>query len=134
MRLLESDIATRAWVDQVGYSLTQADVAELLGHSEQAVAEDARLLRLGRSDGRPAYPMFQFDGRRQVPGVDLVVRTLDGALHPRGIAAWLTGIQPALDGRCPIDMLRGGELDAVLTVARRLAERGPRPGHARRVP
>jgi hypothetical protein len=29
-RLLESDIATRAWVERVGYCLTQTDTADLL--------------------------------------------------------------------------------------------------------
>lgn len=119
-RLLESDIATRAWVEQVGYSLTPADVAELLGRSERSVSEDGGLLRLRRSDGRLAYPTFQFDGPRQVPGVAQVVRALDGVLQPRAIAAWLTGIQPALDGRRPIDALRDGDIDAVVTLARRL--------------
>ena len=122
-RLLQSDIAEKAWVAQVGYCLTQAGTAELLGRSEQAVSKDPRLLRLERSDGRPAYPAFQFDGRRQVPGVAGVVRSLHGALQPETVAAWLTGTQPALDGRRPIDVLAAGEADAVLVLARRLAAR-----------
>lgn len=122
-RLLESDIAAQAWVSQVGFCLTQAGTAELLGRSEQAVSKDPRLLRLARSDGRPAYPAFQFDGRRQVPGVADVVKALGGALLPETMAAWLTGEQPALDGRRPVDVLAEGDRDAVLAVARRLAER-----------
>lgn len=65
VRLLEGDIAEKAWV---GYCLTQVDTAELLGRSEQAVSKDRRLLRLERSDGRPVYPAFQFDGRRPGAG------------------------------------------------------------------
>ncbi len=122
-RVLQADIATSAWVDQVGFSLTGAQVADLLGRSEQAVSKDARLLRLARSDGRPAYPAFQFDGRRQLPGVAEVVRVLSGALTPAGIAAWLTGTNPALDERRPLDALASGGTDAVLVVARRLAAR-----------
>lgn len=126
VRLLESDIAAQAWVSQVGYCLTQADAAQLLGRSEQAVSKDARLLRLERSDGRPAYPAFQFDGRRQVPGVADVVRALDSAVLPATIAAWLTGGQPALGGGRPIDSLLAGDIDPVLAIARRLAERSAR--------
>ncbi|MGH9101754.1 MAG: hypothetical protein ACRDYD_02040 [Acidimicrobiales bacterium] len=123
VRLLESDIAARAWVDQVGYCITQSDAAQLLGRSEQAVSKDPRLLRLARSDGRPAYPAFQFDGRRQVPGLAEVVRALDGSLLPATVAAWLTGTQPALGGRRPLDALVEGDGEAVLAVARRLARR-----------
>ncbi len=123
VRLLEADVARQAWVAQVGYCLTQADTARLLGRSEQAVSKDPRLLRLERSDGRPAYPAFQFDGRRQVEGVAEVVRALSGAVQPATIAAWLTGSQPALGGRRPIDALAGGDQEEVLAIARRLAAR-----------
>ncbi len=125
-KVLESDIANRAWVDQVGYSLTQADVAQLLGRTEQAISKDSRLLRLSRSDGRPAYPVFQFDGRRQAPGVAEVVRALKAALQPAAIAAWLTGTNGALGGRRPIDALVAGDEQAVLAVASRLAARAVR--------
>ena len=125
-RVLQADIATSAWVDQVGFSLTGAQVADLLGRSEQAVSKDARLLRLPRSDGRPAYPAFQFDGRRQLPGVAEVVRVLSAALTPAAIAAWLTGTNPALNERRPLDGLASSDADAVLGVARRLAARAAR--------
>lgn len=55
-----------------------------------------------------------------------VVRALDGALQPVTIAAWLTGTQPALDGRRPLDALVAGERDAVMAVAERLTERASR--------
>jgi hypothetical protein len=87
------------------------------------MSKDRRLLRLARSDGRPAYPAFQFDGRRQVPGLSDIVCVLDGALQPASIAAWLTGTQPSLDGRRPLDVLARGEHEPVMTIARRVAER-----------
>jgi hypothetical protein len=123
VQVLETDIATQAWVAQVGYSLTQSATAELLGRSEQAVSKDPRLVRLERSDGRPAYPMFQFDGRKQVAGIHDVVRTLQGALTPAGIAAWLTGTVPQLGNRRPIDCLRAGEIQEVVSLAQRLGDR-----------
>lgn len=124
-RLLQSDIDTRAWVDQVGFCLTGAQVAELLGRSEQAVSKDGRLLRLPRSDNRPAYPAFQFDGRRQQPGVAEVVKVFADALTPAGVAAWLTGRNAALGGRRPLGALRDGDTNAAaaLAVARRMAAR-----------
>lgn len=124
-RILEADIAQRAWVGQVGYSLTGAQVAELLGRSEQAIADDDRLLRLRRSDGRPAYPAFQFEGRRPLPGVAEVVALLTRSLTPAGVAAWLTGINPALDGRRPLDVLASGDVTAVLAVAKQLGNAEP---------
>ncbi len=126
VRLLESDIATQAWVDQVGYCLTQADTAALLDRSEQAVSKDSRLLRLNRSDGRPAYPAFQFDGRRQIPGTAEALQILAGTLEPATIAAWLTGAQPQFGGRRPIDMLAGAEHQDAIDLAKRLAERASR--------
>lgn len=124
-RILEADIAGRAWVDQVGLSLTAAQVAELLGRSEQAISGDGRLLRLERSDGEAAYSAFQFDGRRQLPGVADVMRVLSGSLTPGGTAAWLTGISPALGERRPLDVLAGGDIAAVLTIAKRMSSTEP---------
>jgi hypothetical protein len=44
-------------------------------------------------------------------------------LQPASIAAWLTGTQPSLDGRRPLDVLARGEHEPVMTIARRVAER-----------
>ena len=60
-RVLEQDVATQRWGAQLGPSLSQRDVARLLGKSEQAVAKDGRLLRLRNQDGRPVYHVVQFD-------------------------------------------------------------------------
>jgi hypothetical protein len=62
--VLEQDIADRDWAAQLGPVLSQRDVARLLGRTEQAVSKDRRLLRLVNRDGRPVYPVVQFDGRR----------------------------------------------------------------------
>jgi hypothetical protein len=119
--LLEQDATDRAWAGQVGPALTQADAARLLGKTEQAVAKDRRLLRLKTRSGRVAYPLVQFDGRRQLPGVADVVRTLTDVADPLTITAWLTGAHPALDGVRPVDALREGRRDEVLAAARRFA-------------
>jgi hypothetical protein len=121
--VLEGDLANRAWQTQVGPSLTQRDAARLLGRTEQAVSKDRRLVRIHRPDGRPVYPLVQFDGRRQKPRVADVVAVLDGAVNELTAAAWLTAANDALGGCRPIDELAGGQAKTVLTVATRFAAR-----------
>lgn len=122
--ILEQDVANRAWAEQVGPALSQRDTARLLGKSEQAVAKDPRLLRVRSGVGRPVYPVVQFSGRHQVPGVGQVVLALAGALEPLSIASWLTAPNPDLGRRRPVDVLRDGAEPAgepVVLAARRLA-------------
>lgn len=119
--VLEQDVADQAWAAQVGPALTQRDVARLLSKTEQAVAKDARLLRVRTRDGRPVYPVLQFTGRGQLSGVAEVVAALRGALEPLTVASWLTAPQRELDGRRPVDALRAGIVEPVVLAARRLA-------------
>ena len=122
--ILERDVADRLWADQVGPALSQQDVARLLGKSEQAVSKDHRLVRLRTAEGRPVYPVAQFDGRGVLPGVAEVVAVLGPvAATPWTVAAWLTGSHAALDGRRPVDALRSGDEAAVAGAARRFAAR-----------
>lgn len=123
LMVLESDVANRAWVDQVGPSLSQRDTARLLGRTEQAVSKDKRLLRVHRHDGRPVYPVVQFEGRHQMAGVAEVVEALDGAVGELTVASWLTSSNDALGGRHPVQALTEGDVDAVLSVAGRFAAR-----------
>jgi hypothetical protein len=119
--VLEQDVADKTWAAQLGPALSQPDTARLLGKSEQAVSKDARLLRIRNRDGRPVYPIFQFDGRAQLPGVADVTATLRASLQPLTIASWLTAPSRALKGRRPVDALRDGDLADVLTLAQQLA-------------
>lgn len=119
--VLEQDAADQAWAEQVGPALTQRDTARLLGKTEQAVAKDPRLLRVRGRDGRPVYPVLQFDGRSQLAGIADVVATLRDAVEPLTKASFLTAVHRDLGGRRPVDALRAGEVEAVLLIARRLA-------------
>lgn len=122
--ILERDVADRLWADQVGPAMTQQDVAGLLGKTEQAVSKDPRLVRLRTAEGRPIYPVVQFDGRGVLPGVAEVVAVLGPvAVTPWTVAAWLTGSHAELDDRRPVDVLRSGEVAAVVGAARRFAAR-----------
>ena len=119
--ILEQDVADAAWAAQIGPALSQPDVARLLGKSAQAVSKDGRLLRIRNRDGRPVYPVAQFDGRGQLRGVADVVATLVGVLQPLTIASWLTAGNAGLAGRRPVDALRDGDAAAVRVLAARLA-------------
>jgi len=121
--LLHQDADDRAWAEQLGPAYRQGDVARLLGKSRQAVSADKGLLRLEMRDGEIGYPLFQFQGRRVLPGVRDVV----GILAPMvatswTIASWLTSPAADLDDRAPIQALRDRHVDAVTTAARRTAE------------
>lgn len=121
-RILEQDVANRGWAAQVGPALTQRDTARLLDKSEQAVAKDARLLRVRASDGKPLYPVVQFAGRHQIDGVAAVVAALRESLEPLSVASWLTAPNRELGRRRPVDVLAAGDDDGtVLLLARRLA-------------
>lgn len=121
--ILSQDLADHEWANQVGPASAQRDVARLLGKSEQAVSKDVNLLRIRNRDGRPVYPIMQFDGRRPLSGVAEVVRILATVADPLTIASWLTATNPALGSGRPIDALRRGDVDEAIAVAHRLATR-----------
>lgn len=82
-----------------------------------------RLLRLEMRDGEIGYPVFQFDGRRKLPGIREVIDILGPVVaSPWTIASWLTSPAAALDGRAPVQILRDGRIEAVTAAARRTAE------------
>jgi len=121
-RLLRQDADDRAWTAQLGPAYRQGDVARLLGKSRQAVSVDRGLLRLEMRDGDIGYPVFQFDGRRQLPGVREVVRMLAPVTASAWTtASWLTSPAPELDDRTPLAVLRDGEQEKVLALARAAA-------------
>jgi hypothetical protein len=121
-RLLEQDADDQAWAAQIGPVYRQADVAALLGKSKQAVSADPRLLKLELRSGEIGYPVMQFDGRRQLPGLGPVIRALDPVVaSPWTSASWLTSPNSTLGGHTPIVALRGGRVDEVLRAARQYA-------------
>ncbi|MDT8408042.1 MAG: hypothetical protein RQ741_00450 [Wenzhouxiangellaceae bacterium] len=121
--LLRQDADDAAWAEQLGPAYRQVDVARLLGKSRQAVSADHGLLRLEMRDGEIGYPVFQFEGRRQLPGVRQVVGLLGPVVaSPWTLASWLTSASAALDGQSPIQALRKHKADAVTALARQTAE------------
>ena len=121
-RLLRQDADDRAWAEQLGPAYRQGDVARLLNKTRQAVSADRGLLRLALRDGDIAYPVFQFDGRRQLPGIREVIRVFEPAVATAWTtASWLTSPAPELDDRTPLTLLRAGEREPVISLARRTA-------------
>jgi hypothetical protein len=113
--------ADAAWAAQLGPALTEADVARLLGRDAEEVARAPELLRLQqRKTGERVYPLFQFTPSGQVPGVADVVTVLSPTFFPLSIGSWLTSSNRQLAAR-PIDVLRAGGSDQVLSLARQLA-------------
>jgi hypothetical protein len=119
--MLEQDEVDQQWAAQIGPALTQQDVARLLEVSVQAVSKSKQLLRITNRDGRVVYPVFQFDGRRVLPGLGLVLAALNGALLPLTTASWLTLPTPALCERSPAEALRDADVPAVVALAHQVA-------------
>lgn len=132
------------WADAVGSVYTSAQVARLLGCSRQAVADRVQrhtLLALHTSDGRLAYPTFQFDGRRVVDGLADVLAVVFGSGPRVGsspdadgepvddwtLASWLTAPLPSLGQRSVMDVLRDqGPTEQVLAQTRAASARWAR--------
>lgn len=120
--LLRQDADDRAWAAQLGPVYRQSDVARLLNKSRQSVSADQGLLRVKMRDGQIGCPVFQFDGRRVLPGMRDVVRVLAPVVATSWtIASWLTSPVPELDGRTPLEALRAGDVEPVLALARQTA-------------
>ena len=123
-----------AWVEQVGPTLGQRDVAALLDVSESDVADDRTLLHLPAGMGKTVFPAFLFtDNGRVVDGIREVVAILNSVATPRFIVGWLTSLEPRLvsgapagqlgQHAVPINRLRAKDVDPVLQAAQQMADR-----------
>jgi transcriptional regulator with XRE-family HTH domain len=91
----------RAVVEDLG---SQAKVAELLGVSRSRVS---RWLRTGEEPDE--------GNRRALQGIEVVLARLYDAWPDRDVAmAWLYGLNPDLENRRPITVLRRGRVGDVL--------------------
>lgn len=117
--VLAEDADDDAWLGQLGPAYRQSDVARLLRKSKQAVSVDGRLLKLEMRNGDIGHPAFQFDGRQQLAGVRDIVAILGPVVETAWtIASWLTS-PTDLDGSPrPVDLLRAGETEVAVALAR----------------
>lgn len=119
-------VAGSVWTDAVGPFYDTDGVMTLLGGvSKQAVNDRIRrhrLLALRTGSGRLVYPTAQFDDHGVVDGLGDVLTVLaPDETEAWFVASWLTTADPALGGRTPVEALRAGEHDAVLSAARDVA-------------
>lgn len=103
-------------------SITSSKVAELLGCRNRATVRDRRLANalLGVKDGGVyKYPLWQFDPE----GDDGVINGLPEVLAALDVSDfiklnWLNKPHLAFEGKTPIEMLKKGEIESVVTEAR----------------
>jgi len=103
--------ATAEYARLLNESYTVEEVARLLGVNTSRIRQrligPARTLfgvKLGKAW---RVPTFQFQGRRLVPGLGIVLRRLPGNLHPVALHRWFTSPNPDLAsaGGTPISPL-----------------------------
>lgn len=122
VELVEQDLRSSGGA----YSL--AEVQTLMhGISRQAVnsrVREGNLLAVPGPSNRAYYPAVQFksDGK-PVDGLKEVRQAL-GTKNAWMMLNFLVSAEPKLNGRKPIEMMKAGELDKVLEVARRFGVQG----------
>ena len=102
-------------------ALTTSQVAQLLGTTRQTPhdrVESGTLLAV-MDRGALRFPMWQFDPDGEggvVRGLQDVIRALD--VSPMAKVSWLTCPNPMLDGATPLALLKSGEVERVVRLAR----------------
>lgn len=109
-----------------GYDLAQVSLV-LDGISRQMIdrkVKAGRLLAVPGPSGRRIYPTIQFgpDGAL-LPGL-AEVRAALPTQDPWAVLGFLVGPDPRLGDRRPVDLMRAGQVDAVIAAARRMGEQG----------
>jgi hypothetical protein len=118
--------AKRQLIDGHGGSMTAEQVAQSLGITRQAVEKRRRAGKLiALTTGRYGYryPVWQFTESGSVPGLEAVLSVLSP--HDEWMqAAFFVGRNPYLENRTPIETLKAGETEDVLTAAEIFGEHG----------
>lgn len=116
--------AAAMWSAELGAFYDTTTVRRLLGGrdapiSRQAVFQRRGLLSLTTGSGKVVFPAFQFQDAAPAPGLDQVLAALPETLVSRWtLASWLVSAEPALGDERPIDVLKDGNVAAVLPVVR----------------
>jgi hypothetical protein len=116
--------AASPWDVLIGPFLRSEGVQARLGISRQAVAAKAarrRLLRVFTADDVALFPVWQFADGALVPGLSPILSVFpEDAVDGWTLAGWLRTKDPEL-GAVPLEVLLGGDVDRVRTVARAAA-------------
>jgi hypothetical protein len=107
-----------------GGALTAEQAASLYGITRQAIDNRRKrgsllAVQLGRRGYR--YPAWQFTETGVLAGLDRVLAALETS-SPWTRIAFMLNANAWLDGRRPLDLLRAGEIDAVIRAADRFGE------------
>lgn len=112
------------WDELIGPFLRSEGVQARLGISRQAVAAKAarrRLLRVFTSDGIALFPAWQFIDGSVVSGLASILACFpEDAVDGWTLAGWLRTLDREL-GDVPFELLVGGEIERVQSVARSAA-------------
>lgn len=111
------------WQEHIGPVYDAKTVAVILGTPDKPVSRQAvskrPLLALRTGNGRVYYPAFQFANGQPLLGLADLLTVIDEDLVSRWtLASWLVSPEDDLDGGSPIDALRAGDVERVLSVAR----------------
>ena len=110
----------------IGPFFDTTTLSRWLGVSRQAIYLLRRqrvMLAITTLDRRLAFPAWQFGPAKELlPALPEVLELLDPAdKDPVGSALWLNASAREFDGATPAELLRRGDRDAVIVVARRIA-------------
>jgi hypothetical protein len=125
--LLQGVKIAEADLKEAGGAFTQAEVQTLLnGVSRQALekrVKDGSLLAVPGPSNRRRYPAIQFTREGVVPGLKKVREALP-TRNPWTILNFLVRSDSRLGGRKPIDVLRNGDVEVVVSAARGMGMQG----------
>lgn len=118
-------MAKRQLLEAEGGCMSSDSAALALGIRRQSV--DKRRVK-GKLIGLPAgrtkvYPAWQFVDGQTLPGLEQVLKHL-GVHDPWMQTAWMLNGNSRLSGRSPLEVLREGNLEAVLDAAQIYGEQG----------
>lgn len=114
-------------LQEEGGCITADGVAKILHISRQAVNQRraaGTLLAVNPGGGAFQFPVWQFGGEGLLPGLTEVLRELKGC-DPWMKFMFFLGAVPALRGRTPLEVLRGGDMGSVLRAAKVYGQQGP---------
>jgi hypothetical protein len=121
---LESAVLTRSFArrrELLAGTKTASEVAAILGTSRQTPHDrlESGTLIAVYDRGAWRFPIWQFDPEGPdgvIAGLPAVIRALH--VSPMAKVSWLTRPSPYLDGATPLDVLKHGEIERVVALAK----------------